>query len=135
MVFLDGLSVAEAKALTIKVDNIRGQFDNDALGALLREIQSDIGELEAVCGFDTAEWAMLIPEAIESAFAAETEEVSLLDRAHQKFGTETKKDLFIPELKIKVSKELLDRWRSLEKKRGVEAAELLRLALDALDTA
>jgi hypothetical protein len=39
MVFLDGLTEAQAKALTIKVDARRGRFDEAALTAVLKEIE------------------------------------------------------------------------------------------------
>lgn len=46
MVFLEGLTEAQAKALTIKMDQKRGRFDEDKLGDLLRSIQGDAADLE-----------------------------------------------------------------------------------------
>lgn len=44
MVFLDDLTEAHAKALTIKMDQKRGAFDPDALSELVDEIQYDLGD-------------------------------------------------------------------------------------------
>lgn len=38
MVFVDGLTLSEAKALTIKLDNNRGTFEGQALTALLKDL-------------------------------------------------------------------------------------------------
>lgn len=43
MVFLHGLSEAKAKALTVKIDAKRGKFADEPLGALLREVQFELG--------------------------------------------------------------------------------------------
>lgn len=43
MVFLHGLTEAQAKALTVKMDSKRGKFADEPLGLLLREIQFDLG--------------------------------------------------------------------------------------------
>ena len=43
MVVLDGLTEAQAKALTVKMDARRGVFDPETLGVLLREIQFEVG--------------------------------------------------------------------------------------------
>jgi hypothetical protein len=39
MVFLDGLTEAEAKAWTVKLDAKRGKFDEDKMGPLLRSLE------------------------------------------------------------------------------------------------
>jgi hypothetical protein len=41
-VFLDGITEAQAKALTIKLDQKRGHFDDQALGVLLRGIEHSL---------------------------------------------------------------------------------------------
>ena len=66
MVFLDGLTESEAKALTIKIDNIRGQFDSDALGALLREIQGASEDIALEFGFDNNELDALLDDAVRA---------------------------------------------------------------------
>ncbi len=43
MVFLDGLTEAKVKALTVKMNQKRGEFDETALATLLQEIQYDLG--------------------------------------------------------------------------------------------
>lgn len=43
MVLLNGVSLAQAKALTVKMDQKRGSFDKVDLGTLLRDIQFDLG--------------------------------------------------------------------------------------------
>lgn len=52
MVFLDGLSLDEAKKLTVKMDRKRGTFDMDKLGELLRtaDIRMETAPLDL--GFD-----------------------------------------------------------------------------------
>lgn len=42
MVVLDGLSIAQAKALTIKMNAKRGRFQEDLLAALVQDIQHDL---------------------------------------------------------------------------------------------
>lgn len=42
-VILNGLTKAQAKALTIKLDNKRGQFDADGLAELVKSIQFELG--------------------------------------------------------------------------------------------
>lgn len=44
MVFLDKLTEAQAKALTVKMDAKRGKFDDAPLSELLREVQFELGE-------------------------------------------------------------------------------------------
>jgi len=48
MVFLDGVSERAAKALTIKMNQKRGTFDDDGLAALLRDIQADFEDDRAL---------------------------------------------------------------------------------------
>lgn len=43
MVLLHRMSEGQAKALTIKMNQKRGEFDDNDLGALIREIQNEIG--------------------------------------------------------------------------------------------
>jgi hypothetical protein len=45
MVFLHGIEEARAKALTVKMNQKRGSFDELELGALLRDIELDLAEL------------------------------------------------------------------------------------------
>lgn len=42
MVYLEGLTLSQAKQLTVKLDSKRGRFDEDALGVLVRSIQEDL---------------------------------------------------------------------------------------------
>jgi hypothetical protein len=42
MVFIDGLTEAQAKALTVKLDAKRGRFDEDKLALVLRSIVADL---------------------------------------------------------------------------------------------
>ena len=44
MVFVDGITEAQAKALTIKLDAKRGHFDEDKLAVLLRDVTVDMDE-------------------------------------------------------------------------------------------
>lgn len=45
MVFLHGLEEARAKALTVKMNQKRGEFDEEQLGKLVRDIELDLTEL------------------------------------------------------------------------------------------
>jgi hypothetical protein len=56
-VLLHGLSEREAKALTVKMNQKRGAWDNDALGELLRGLGD--GLESADFGFDAGEWGRL----------------------------------------------------------------------------
>jgi hypothetical protein len=61
MVFLDGVTEAQAKALTIKLDNKRGSFDQEILRGLLREVQEQLGDEPALdLGFEDAAYLALI---------------------------------------------------------------------------
>lgn len=62
VVFLDGVSETEAKALTIKLNQKRGEWDEDALGKLLREVQGSSEDLGLDFGFDGDELAKLLGE-------------------------------------------------------------------------
>jgi hypothetical protein len=42
MVFLENLTEAQAKALTVKMNSKRGKFQDDLLGALIRDIQLEL---------------------------------------------------------------------------------------------
>jgi ParB family chromosome partitioning protein len=42
MVFLNGLTESAAKMLTVKLDQKRGRFNEDRLGALLQSVQADL---------------------------------------------------------------------------------------------
>ena len=63
VVFLDGVSETEAKALTIKLNQKRGEWDEDALGKLLREVQGSSEDLGLDFGFDDRELGRLLAEA------------------------------------------------------------------------
>lgn len=66
MVFLDGITEAQAKALTVKLDQKRGKFDADRLGALLRSIQVDDAQVDDVAldlGFEEDELLGLLADA------------------------------------------------------------------------
>ena len=63
VVFLDGVSETEAKALTIKLNQKRGEWDEDALGKLLREVQGSSEDLGLDFGFDDKELGRLLAEA------------------------------------------------------------------------
>lgn len=52
MVFLDGLTEAQAKKLTIKMDAKRGAFNQDKLGELLRQIQNEVDSATESLGRD-----------------------------------------------------------------------------------
>jgi hypothetical protein len=60
VVFLDGITEAEAKALTVKLDQKRGRWDEDKLGALLREIGGASEDVALDFGFDGGELARLL---------------------------------------------------------------------------
>ncbi len=65
MVFLHRITEAEAKALTIKMNQKRGEFDEDELGTLIRSIQSESGtELVHGLGIEDAQLARLLVEPI-----------------------------------------------------------------------
>lgn len=75
MVFLDGLTEAKAKSLTIAMNQRRGAFDDAALGALLREIQYDLAAedstpLGEMLGFDEEKVMGLLAEAAVELAAA-----------------------------------------------------------------
>lgn len=57
MVFIDGINEAEAKALTIKMDSKRGEFDRDQLAELVSQLQFDLGadDLGLELGIDDEE--------------------------------------------------------------------------------
>lgn len=67
MVFLDGIAEAEAKALTIKLNQKRGVWDTDALGVLLREIQGASADIALEFGFDTIELDALLNDVAREA--------------------------------------------------------------------
>lgn len=50
MVFLDGYTESQAKALTVKIDAKRGKFRQEPLAKLLQEIQFDIGATDLSLG-------------------------------------------------------------------------------------
>ena len=71
-VLLERLGEAEAKALTIKLDAKRGEFEPTELGRLLREIQAarpgdDAGALGLDLGFDASAMARLLAPPPEAA--------------------------------------------------------------------
>lgn len=63
MVFMNGLTAAEAKAFTLKIGR-RGKYREKDLGALLREIQRelDVPNLPLEVGIDQAKLAKLLAE-------------------------------------------------------------------------
>lgn len=64
MVFLHGITEAKAKSLTVAMDAKRGQFDQDKLGALLREIQMDLPDasFSLTLGIENDQLATLLAE-------------------------------------------------------------------------
>jgi ParB-like chromosome segregation protein Spo0J len=60
VVFLDGVSEVDAKSLTIKLNQKRGEWDEDALAALLREVQGSSEDLGLDFGFDGGELERLL---------------------------------------------------------------------------
>lgn len=70
MVMLDGLTEAEAKALTVKMNQKRGDWDVDGITALIRELQGTTETPELDFGFSVDELAQMFsfePETIEAA--------------------------------------------------------------------
>lgn len=68
MVILNGLTEVQAKALTVKMDARRGQFNQDILGTLLREIQFDLGTdaLGLELGFEDDAMMKLLAEPVDA---------------------------------------------------------------------
>lgn len=64
MVFLDGLTEAQAKALTIKMNQKRGEFDSDELSELLKEIQGELSveDLGIELGFEDEDVMKLLAD-------------------------------------------------------------------------
>lgn len=64
MVFMDGLTEAEAKALTIKMNQKRGEFDADELGELIRSIQGELSveDLGIDLGFEDEDIMKLVAD-------------------------------------------------------------------------
>lgn len=70
MVFLNGLTEAQAKALTIKMNQKRGEFDDAALETLVRELVGEMGTLEGVdleFGIDPKELVKMAGSAVDEA--------------------------------------------------------------------
>lgn len=70
MVFLNGLTEAQAKALTIKMNQKRGEFEEAALETLVKELVADIGTLEGVdldFGIDPKELVKMAGSALDEA--------------------------------------------------------------------
>lgn len=70
MVFLDGLTEAAAKALTVKMNAKRGKFQEEALGVLLRGIQFELGvpDLAIDLGLeqeDVMKFLSFVPDTID----------------------------------------------------------------------
>lgn len=75
MVRLDGLSEAEAKALTVKLNQKRGEWDEKALSDLLQSIQFDVDGANLALEFGFAEDEMMkllasAPEPLEGLLPA-----------------------------------------------------------------
>lgn len=83
MVVLDGLTETEAKALTIKLDSKRGQFDKKKLGTLVRELEVELPELGLSLGFEENYLESLLHEP-EPVPAAAPVEVVHSENAHTK---------------------------------------------------
>lgn len=64
MVFLDGLTEAQAKALTIKMNQKRGEFEADALGELIRGIQGEfnVEDFGLELGFEDEDFMKLVAD-------------------------------------------------------------------------
>ncbi len=64
MVFMDGLTEAQAKAFTIKMNQKRGEFDADELGELIRSIQGDfnVEDFGLELGFEDEDFMKLVAE-------------------------------------------------------------------------
>ena len=73
MVFLDGLPEVEAKALTVKMNQRRGEWDSEGLAALLRDIQVDLPDAGALdFGFPQAELDALLAYGVEGGSPGES---------------------------------------------------------------
>jgi len=82
-VILNGLTAAQAKALTIKLDNKRGQFDPDGLAALVQSIQFDLGaaDLGMALGIEGEALMKMLAFEAEKVAAAVAEATAGLDGA------------------------------------------------------
>lgn len=100
MVFLDGLTEREAKALTVKLDQKRGRFDGDKLDALLKSIRDDapIGEMALDLGFEDFDLnERLAPDRIPDD---EEEPVIPTDALVKKWGTALGQLWVVPSLTV-----------------------------------
>jgi ParB-like chromosome segregation protein Spo0J len=68
MVFMEGLTESQAKALTVKMNQKRGEFDAVELSELLKDIQGDLNveDLGLELGFEDEDIMKLIAEASEA---------------------------------------------------------------------
>lgn len=76
MVLLHGLTEREAKALTIKLDQKRGRFGEDALARLVAELAQDGTDLAVDLGFKSDEIDALIAAAADGPDPVTTDEAS-----------------------------------------------------------
>lgn len=67
MVFMDGLTEAQAKALTIKMNQKRGEFDAEDLGELIRSIQGEFNteDFGLELGFEDEDFMKLVADVSE----------------------------------------------------------------------
>lgn len=83
MVFLNGVSEAKAKALTVAMNQKRGEFDEAALAELLQSIQLEVPDLATNVGIGDDELAsllsMTVPVPEESTAATPPEEFRAYD--------------------------------------------------------
>jgi len=100
MVFLDGLTEREAKALTVKLDQKRGRFADDKLDALLKSIRDDapIGEMALDLGFEDVDLnERLAPDRVPDD---EEEPVIPTDALVKKWGTAPGQLWVVPSLTV-----------------------------------
>jgi hypothetical protein len=77
MVLLDGLTEIQAKALTIKMNQKRGDFDDAALELLIRELVADAGSIDGMdldLGFDERDLIKMAGAVIDAALDVEVED-------------------------------------------------------------
>lgn len=110
MVYLDGLTEHEAKALTIKADARRGQFDDELLVKLLKELQPDHAAetLSLDLGISDATLAKLLsPEPPKQGKGPKTAGLpsGMSDKVVQLYFTEANHEAF-----TKLARELAEKF-------------------------